>query len=223
MNIEKVSDVFSARELIALLAVSERVMRDVLPGGKADIAYCFGEMPENTPPVLKKAASLYQNKIVPRIVVSEQHGYGNPPTSALWSEALQKLGVPAGDIIPIIADVLEDPNTYSESQCLARNAVRSGWQRICIIAEPFHQLRAYLTLASHFMDIGIDHKVRIFNATPDATNWMETVSHSNGRTVATRANMIFIELERIGRYGNIRRPLELLAALDARDCLTATT
>lgn len=219
MSIEKVSGIFSPEELVALIAISERVMRDVLPGGKIDVAYCFGEMPENTSPVLKQAASLYKRGIASSIAVPEQHGYGNPPNSALWSKALQKLGVPNRNIIPIVGDVFENPNTYSESQCLARDAVRNGWQIVSIIAEPFHQLRAYLTLASHCMDMRMD-QVRIYNATPDATDWMETVPHSNGRTVATRANMIFIELERIGTYDNIRRPLELLAALDIRDCLT---
>ena len=203
-----------------LLQVAHRVLRDVTPPqGKADATFLFGEMPENQDGVLAKAAQLIAEGCVGSLYLSELHGRGFPPHALLWKDELAKRGVPKDSIICIVGDFLENPSTYSEVQFLMHQRP-NAWRTLYIIAEPFHQLRAFCTLASEIITTGTD--LWVYNATPNQSDWLEPVTHSNGRTKDIRAGMIVHELERIWKYhdegrGNILHPSCLVEYLNERD------
>lgn len=204
-----------------LYELAHRVLRDALPlDGICDMAYAFGEMPENSDTVFTTCAHLILEGYVPLLGISEQHGYGNPPHAYVWERILTHMGILDGCIVRIIAEVLDNPSTYSESISLVGAAQCNGWKKVFIIAEPFHQVRAFMTLVSEVIKVGAN--IAVYNATPDQSDWLGVVTHSNGRTCDTRAGMTAHELRRITRYyndgkGNLLHPSQIIAYLNKRD------
>ena len=78
----------------------------------------------------------------------------------------------------------------------------------------------YMTLVSEI--IKAKAKIWVYNATPDQSDWLQVVTHSNNRTLDTRAGMTSHELKRIARYynngkGNLVHPSRIIAYLNERD------
>lgn len=171
-----------------------RVLCDT-PPPHADFCFIFGQTADNQASVLQKAEQLLKQNIVEKagfLRVPAMSGY---PGFEAWHKILAQKGVPLGQLEGV---PLENPSmlhTLIEAQAMARHVARQHYQTVCILAAPFHQLRAFMTAVTAVLDQNI--AVQLFSVPGVALPWHDQVAHSQGNTIGTRRQLIVGELGRI--------------------------
>ena len=170
---------------------------EFLDHGQRSMAHLFGQTTDNQESVFRTAAELRMRGVIGKVGVSRgDTGHGYPGFDA-WRRALCLYGFYDEEIVPI--DVVGGLNTLTEAQALTRFLLAERRDHICIIAAPFHQTRAFVTMVS--VAAREYPGIKIYNKPGQAEDWLHTtVQHSQGTTIGTRAELIVAERKRIARY-----------------------
>lgn len=196
-----------------------RVLCDTAPRwGRADAAYLFAETRDNDGSVLAAGEFLWRLGRVRRVCIVNQKAWVAFPGFDSWKKKLLRTGVPRTRIagIPLAQDF--PPSTDAEATGLIRFAEARGWQTIYIVAQPLHQLRAFVSCVSAAKRE--KSNVFIFNFTGFPQRWEDRIVHSQGIQRGTRSNLIHKELKKISRYfkkGDLVSPGNVLKYMNKRD------
>lgn len=196
-----------------------RVLCDISPrGGRANALYLFGETRDNENSVIAAGEFLWRLGRVSRVCISNQKAWAAFPGFDSWEKKLIKAGVPRARItgIPLAQDF--PPSTDAEAAGLIRFTEARGWRTIYIVAQPLHQLRAFVSCVS--VAKREKSNVFIFNFTGFPQRWEERIVHSQGIQRGTRSNLIRKELKKISRYfkkGDLVSPGNVLKYMNKRD------
>lgn len=182
---------------------------------RCDCLYCFGNTCDNQSSLLDAAAVFWRvwrsNILINR--GETEHGY---PGFEVWYKELRQRGVLPKNIIPLDAEVIQrNVNTLSEAKALVDEAQRRRWGYIAISTAPFHQLRAFITTVSVLLKKY--PMLQVYNQVGQELPWEETVRHSQGTLVATRRELVGMELGSILRYhhqGDLVSPKEILSYIE---------
>ncbi len=215
--------------------------------GYCDAGYLFAVTPENTFPIIARAAKLYKNtngvrvgKLVLLGLARKRAGdYGTPAMSDSledyggpllhlghrgWKFRLRQDGVLEKDII---TSLLSEPiyeakfyNTHTEAVAFIKMARDNDWRNLVIISHSAHIVRATaetVTAALNFYP-----KARVFVAAGRNLSWIEQATQSQSDNAKSRIASVVDEVARLDtyyRYGDtdLRPAKEILAYFDERD------
>lgn len=195
-----------------------RVRQDVLPPGRAKVAYLFTETSDNQYSVCDEGVSLLKQGRVDKIVLCDaetQHGY---PGFCEWLREICSRGVSDKKVEKTFLPYNQDLNTLSESVVLVRYAKVFHWDTVIAVAPLFHQLRAFLTLIS--VSLREYPELRVYSRPGAIKDWNQEVRHSQGVVAGPCWELLLGEWERIERYhqqGYLVSPDEALDYLSRRD------
>ncbi len=200
-----------------LIELLTRVLCDTLPPPPADFCFVFGQTTDNQASVLQKAEQLVKQNVAGKVGFVKTKAMSGYPGFDAWQKILSENGVPPGQLEGV---PLENPpllHTLIEAQAMARHVREKGYRTVCVLAAPFHQLRAFMTAVT----AATAHNVtaQLFSVPGVALPWYEQVSHSQGNTVGTRQELIVGELDRIKKYigqGDLATVETVLEYLDRR-------
>jgi hypothetical protein len=200
-------------ETADLVSLNTRVLCDEEPDQVSAI-YLFGQTRDNQTSVLNRGVEILRGRSIPLVICGcgEVSGY---PGVDVWREELIQLGVPPEGILNVPS--VEPLNTLTEAIGLVQEAKRKGWKTIQIVASPFHQLRAFMSVIQALKQEYPELKA--YNRVGTTLGWNEVVVHNQGTHTNVRKNFILSELERLETYhaqGNLPTVQEALAYLDAR-------
>lgn len=201
-----------------LLELAVRTFCDVEAKGVVDAAYLFGQTSDNQFSVLSAGAALIDKRRTGRLLLTESAPKSGYPGYACWKKELLQLGVPAASISGV--DLREEDclNTLIEAVGMMSYAKKNHYARLYIVASPFHQLRAFMTSVT--AALRIFPEVKIYSHTGNPLSWSDKVSHSQGKTIGSRKEVLQGELERIRAYqkkGDLAHEMDVLNYLDTRD------
>jgi hypothetical protein len=153
------------------------------------------------------------------VLIDDQHGENTGyPGAKAWKDYLYYSGNLAPSHI-ITVPCLELLHTFSEALALVRHAKECGWKSLIIVAPPFHQLRAFISVVSAIRKLGVTD-LRVYNQVGTTLPWHEESRHSQGTLKATRLGLVLTELARVYRYhekGDLVSVSEVLDYLEWRD------
>ena len=211
----------AVRELGAdskLLDVADRIINDMRPS--LEDAYLFANTSDNEKSLFEAAQYIQKEELAGRFLVIDGADANGFPGYEAWSTRLGEY-VGLANVQPVKIDDPYQINTLSESQALAARVRETGLRHLFIVAANFHQLRAMMTAASEEIrhERQGNEPYNLFNFVGEELPWEETVAHSQGTLVATRAELVGHELERIQRYqvkGDIMPAEDILAYMERR-------
>ncbi len=195
-----------------------RVLCDPMPSMKVDAIYLFGQTAENELSVLESAVALYHLKICENILLIDTPPMNGYPGCQAWSTYLLNHGVDKNNIKPVPSTEKENLHTLIEAQSVVNFLLDHDMQRIIVMAAPFHQLRAFMTLVTVSLKMGIN--LSIYGQAGKPLSWEQIVTHSQGTLEAPRTALIHTELERIEKYqqkGDLASFSEVKHYLDQRN------
>lgn len=195
-----------------LFQLATMVMADDVPHDYgASPAYLFSETSDNEKSVFTAGEYMVRSGIVSELLLAHDttgnnNGYPGGPK---WKEQLVNGGVPDSKIrlIPFTGELL---HTLSESIDLIRLAKKEKWKSLIVVAPPFHQLRAFISVVTALVDVGYP-ELKVYNVVGSPLSWYEQARHSQGTLTAKRTELIHTELARIGQYQKNGTPVPLLS------------
>ena len=196
--------------------------------GPYELVYIFSETPDNEDSTFLKAIELVNEGATKRLGIAEGdlgHGYMGFDHSV---RRLREFGLNLNDDVPISKfDVRGNVNTLSEARLLAEYGMKKMRGDMGIIAPPFHLARAFITTVSAFFNFGgcsnkLPFPVRIYAIPGIPLSWTQTVAHSQGTLVKTRAGLlgdelVRLEMYRVPAFGNMVSTRNVFDYLDWRD------
>ena len=198
-----------------------RVLCDVRPKCSVDGAYLYCQTDSNHQSLFQTAFFLLEKSFTSKILILQTEAKSGYPGFSQWLNLLQKAGLSEKQIVGVELDTPVMLHTMIESEALVRFASQKGYKSLFVIAPPFHQLRAFMTAVTVVLKTNSDLLLYSFPA--DAMPWGEAVVHSQGTLMATRKELIHMELERISLYqkkGELASFEEVAAYLDSRQVLS---
>jgi hypothetical protein len=201
-----------------LVQLTVRVLCDRLPADGPLPAYLFAQTPDNQSSVLAAGRELLIRGSVRELRFAGCDAFGGYPGARAWRQALLEMGVAPESIAEVPVNIAAGLNTRIEAEALVRVARQRGDRRLLVIAPPFQQVRAFMSVvrcvvASH-------PRLRAYSHVGMTQRWTERVSHSQGSLQAPRSALVGAELERIERYtrkGDLIAVREVLDYLDRRE------
>ncbi|MDP3726219.1 MAG: hypothetical protein Q8R36_03400 [bacterium] len=222
----------SPEELEKMHMLSQRVLCDYRDPrrGAYRIVYVYSHTKDNEASTFLKAVELVEMRAKKLLGIAEGdlgHGYEGFDHSI---ERLREFGFQ--DQVPIVKLGMGNVNTGSEARVLATyvngmQANKATHGDVGIIAPPFHLVRAFITTVTAILrEEGLtenDQKTRVYAIPGVSLPWMQTVAHSQGTLVRTRAELLEDELKRLEAYraekfGSMLSAEKVLAYLNWRDC-----
>lgn len=196
-----------------------RVLCDTPPQQKiVDAIFLFAQTSDNEISVLGSGASLWRHGRSRRMCILDQKKSFGFPGFNSWKTKLTKRGIPPIAIIgiPLVSDF--PPSTHAEAMSLIRFAAANGWRSIYIIAQPLHQLRAFITCVSVIKQERV--QIKIYNHVGVSLRWQDHVFHSQGIQRGTRSSLLRKEIKKIEHYletEDLVSPRGVLQYMDRRD------
>ncbi len=188
-----------------LLQLNTIVMNRLFPLDWTSMpVYLFSETSDNVQSVLEvgKQCLYYGGGPVCIIDDADKTNDGYPGAS-VWKESLEKCRI-------ITLTPGASLNTLTESLAVAAVAKEEKWDSLVIIAPPFHQLRAFISMVTAVSTVGYP-TVRIYNKVGVTLPWYAQARHSQGTLTAKRSDLILTEAERILKYQQEGTPVPLLS------------
>ena len=198
--------------------LSIRVLCDVRAETTVDGAVLYSQTKDNQNSVLFAAQHILDNKLAKKILFIKSDPVSGYPGFPAWKNELHKLGVQSNAIAGVPLMDTQSLNTLTESQAIIRYALQEKIRSLYVVAAPFHQLRAFMTLASEALHDYPD--LLIFSYAGVSLPWSATVTHSQGAISGPRKDFIKEEFERIERYkqkGDLCSETEIIKYLNRRD------
>lgn len=211
-----------------LTELAIRVMSDETRHHHQDTTYLVAQTRDNQESVLCGCLMQWGNPRdprgwpagVPRVLISNNtyatetiSGY---PGAPVWKKELIRFGFRADDIQTF--DVHGPANTLTELAAMVDYTKKNGWSQIRLIAAPFHQLRAFMTVVSVLLKEYPE--LRVYNSVGCTLDWNEPVKHSQNESSTRRSDVIAKEIKRIHVYhekGDLVDVETVLEYLDQRD------
>lgn len=186
------------------------VLTDMLPEGvRFDTIYLYSETADNQRSVLEQGVVLHKKHAAPVAIVDDWAREWNRghPGAMRWGIRLAACGVRSVCVVPCNAPL----NTLTESLALAAYAKEHKWNRIVIVAPPFHQTRCFVSMVTAAMHMRRPH-LRIYNAVGTHLNWRRSARHSQGKDRMKRFLFPVTEARRIFAYQDPAKsvPISLL-------------
>jgi uncharacterized SAM-binding protein YcdF (DUF218 family) len=201
-----------------LLELTIRTLCDIKPETIADAAYLYGQTEDNQVSVLSAARKLIHENLARKIVIVDSGPKSGYPGYAVWKAEMLEAGI-AEEIMETI-DLRESNslNTLIEANAMIDHVKQNGYTSVFVVASPFHQLRAFMTSVT----AALNHypQVRLYSYNGHPLSWLDTVVHSQGKTMGPRKTLIQAEYDRILRYqqkGDLASVGSVLRYLDNRD------
>jgi hypothetical protein len=185
----------AALESVELLL---RTLADVRPSGVVAAAYLFAQTQPNQPSVFMAARELVAQERVRKVLISDCSPKSGYPGAVACRQAMIEFGIPAGAIEEVPMEPAEILHTLIESQMVVRFAKAQGYRRLIVVASPFHQERAFITMVTAALREYPSLKLYSVPGAPQP--WDEVVTHSQGTLQGTRAELIAEEQKRIEKY-----------------------
>lgn len=181
---------FESEELL------HRIFCDPLPA-TADAAYVFGQTPDNEVSVFQRAQALVacgQTEIILIPGTGPMSGY---PGQDTWLQSMAAY-VAVSAVQPVPTDPTNSLNTLIEAQATVRYAKAQHYHSLLVVAAPFHQQRAVMTLIT--VALKEYPALKVYSAPGYPMDWQAEVTHSQGTVTGKRYELIRGELERIETY-----------------------
>jgi hypothetical protein len=212
-------------DLNALTTLLQVIQDDNLLAPHVELAYLFAETRGNQRSVLGAGARLVSTGKAKLLGVTSAGPNRDFTGYDVWRRELIARGVPEEKIIGIephyVSWVVGDgstTNTLTEAMGLVSRARDSSWQRVSVVAAPFHQLRAFMSVVT-----GLSHTppppelrdfpqmlpdflyqpfLEVYNHSGDRLPLGKVVTHGQGssRVTAPRGDMLQHELKKIANY-----------------------
>jgi len=198
-----------------LLALTIRVFNDVLPNN-ADVHFLYSQTPDNEQSVIEAALNAKRFRYTNTWLIMKTKAMSGYEGFEVFRKSLVNAGIPNNCIEGAISedDIL---HTLIESMAAISFCKAKGYQSLLISAAPFQQVRAFMTAVT--AALRIYPTLKIYSLAGKAYDWNEEVIHSQGKTVGSRADLIYGEIDRIGIYGDkgdLLKVPDVLAYLDRR-------
>jgi phosphoserine phosphatase len=202
-----------------LIELHVRVLCDPQPGRPVEVAYLFGQSPDNAAAVFDTAEELLQRGEARSLLVCGGEARSGYDGADAWRQELSRRCADAQvEVVPFPAETLL--HTKSEAEALVDHLLRTGRRELLIVASAVHQVRAFATTVS--VIVRHDAPLRAWSRPARADDWTAPSRHSQGEAAERRSGWIAREVERIHRYvaqGDLLAPQEILAWLDRRDAV----
>lgn len=183
---------FESEELL------HRIFCDPLPIF-CETAYIFGQTPDNESSVFRRAQSLVDQGQTSAIWIPGTEAMSGYPGQTVWRERIANYVFPSL-VQPVPTEATESLNTLIEAQATVRFAKAQGVTSLIVVAVPFHQQRAMMTIIT--VALAEYPALRIYSAPGMAIDWQATVVHSQGTLRGKCYELIYGEQKRIDTYGN---------------------
>jgi len=185
----------STPEQIELLL---RIFADVRPAGMADAAYLFAQTEPNQESVFIAARDLIERGRVRRVLISDCTAKSGYIGSVACRAAMVAAGVPREAIEEVPMEPTEILHTGIEADRTIQFAKARGYDRLLVVAAPFHQERAFISVVTAVLRQ--DPSLKVYSHPGEPQPWDEVVTHSQGKLRGTRSKLIAEELKRIDLY-----------------------
>lgn len=201
-----------------ILELTIRTLCDLHPETKADVAFLFSQTRDNQDSVFIAAQKLLHHRLARKLLIVQSAAKSGYPGHRIWLKALNQMGV-SRNLIGMVD--LQGPatlNTLIEARALIHHAQKKSIQKAYVVAAPFHQVRAFMTVVTIALQ---DYpEIRLFSYPGPPLCWQHAVAHSQGQLTAPRKGLIQAELDRIRIYqekGDLASETAVLDYLDQRD------
>ena len=195
-----------------------RVLCDVRAKTTVDGAVLFSQTKDNQKSVFLAAKKILDKKLAKKILFINSEPICGYPGFSAWTKELNKLGIQCNDMVGVQLIKTNSFNTLIESQAIVNYAAQKKYRSLYVVASPFHQLRAFMTMVTVALSNYPD--LLIFSYTGISLPWLAKVAHSQGTLLGTRKDIIKAELERIEKYrckGDLSSETEIIEYLNRRD------
>lgn len=184
------------------------VLTDPCPDSRVNAIYLLTQTADNQRSVFERGVELHLACRAPIVIIDDKAKKRNwgYPGATRWRRKLVSMGVPESSIITIACT--ESLNTLTESLAFAKYAKSQGWNRVVIVAPPFHQSRAFfsvVTAAAHYKT-----RLHIYNQAGTVLCWNRVARHSQGKDKMKRFMFPLSEGRRINSYQKVSIPITLL-------------
>lgn len=194
-----------------------RIFSDPLPE-RAEAAYLFAQTEPNQASVFAAGRDLLEQGRAERLWISDCLPKSGYVGAAATRRAMASAGIPADAIEEVPMEPTEILHTRIESERVVALARRRDYARLIVVSSPFHQERAFMTMATVAMR---DYPaLKLYSRPGVPQRWDETVTHSQGTLTGTRADLIASERRRIATYtakGDLADRAEVLHYVRTRD------
>ncbi|MEM9266750.1 MAG: YdcF family protein [Cyanobacteria bacterium P01_F01_bin.13] len=182
---------FESEELL------HRIFCDPLPT-RCEAAYLFGQTPDNEPSIFQRAKLLVDQGQAAAIWIPGTEAMSGYPGKTVWCDRIAAY-VPLDLVQPVPTESTQSLNTLIEARATVQFAKAQGVKSLLVIAVPFHQQRAVMTVIT--VALAEYPALRVYSAPGMAMDWQATVVHSQGTLQAKCYELIHGEQERIDKYG----------------------
>jgi len=194
-----------------------RVLSDPLPHGKVDGLFLFAQTNDNQSSILEAAIALYHMKICDKIHIIDAPSTDGFPGFESWQKHLSDHGAQQNDVIAVKSCSLNQLHTLIEAKSFIAYAQAQAFKRIIIMAAPFNQTRAFMTMVTATDLVGYD--LGIYNQPGSPMVWNDIVENAQGGVITSRKEAIHVELKKIATYqqkGDLKDFDYVLKYLDQR-------
>jgi len=192
------------------------IFSDPLPAS-SDAAYLFGQTSDNQGSVFQRAQQLVDNAQTRLLLIPGTGPMSGYPGQENWLHCLARDVTPSL-LQPVPMGDTDSLNSLIEAQAVVRYAKLQEFESLLVVAAPFHQQRAVMTIITVAL---LDYpKLQVYSAPGFPMNWQMQVVHSQGQLQGRRHELIYSELERIEKYaakGDLASREVVLAYLRQRD------
>lgn len=182
---------FESEELL------HRVFCDPLPNC-CEAAYLFGQTPDNESSIFQRAQMLVQQQQTSAIWIPGTGAMSGYVGQKEWRDRIAAY-VPIELVQPVPTAPTASLNTLIEARATVRYAKAQGVKSLLVVATPFHQQRAVMTMIT--VAVAEYPALRVYSAPGMAMDWQATVVHSQGTLQGKCYELIYGEQERIDKYG----------------------
>ena len=202
----------------ALFELLIRVLCDIEPAEPVDAAYLFAQTADNQQSVFDTGLALAAAGQADRILIADSGVMSGYPGFQAWRQELLASGLPEKKLAGTPTSAFATLHTLIEATALVQYARMHHVHKLLIVAPPFHQLRAFMTVVT--VARRELPELRVYNRVGGSLPWQEVVVHSQGTLQCQRRELIQSELDRIDRYqqkGDLAPKDEILNYLNWRD------
>lgn len=195
-----------------------RVLGDIEPVEPVDAVYLFAQTADNQQSVFDTGLATAAAGLAGRILIPDSDAMAGYPGFRAWRRELLALGLPEKMLAGTPTSAFDTLHTLIEATALVQHARTHQVNKLLIVAPPFHQLRAFMTVVTVLRQELPE--LRVYNRVGRSLPWHEVVVHSQGTLQCQRRELIQSELDRISRYqqkGDLAPKDEILSYLNWRD------
>ncbi|MFW6226549.1 MAG: YdcF family protein [Bacteroidota bacterium] len=201
-----------------LVELTIRVFADYDRDKKHDAIALIVQTPDNTLQLMNGIAAIHKTHPDMLYLVNGSESISGYAGFKQYQTLLLNKSIDEKQILkvpPVDKNIL---HTRNESEAIVRFAKRMNFETLGVMAAPFHQLRAFMSVVT--LCLLIYPELKIYSIPGSPADWTEKVSHSQGLLNDSRNKLIHSEIQRITTYqekGDLASTEEVLEYLNNRD------